>query len=443
MKKLFALMAVLFLAMSFVSAQDEVVEIEFVHIFGGDDPRGQAVQAIADAFMEQNPGVVVTVSSPSTDYTELFNTALLAAEQGNAPELVQVEEGLTQLAADSGFFVPVSEVADEDQLASLDDILPTVRAFYTIGEEVWSIPWNSSNPVLYYNRGMFEAAGLDADTPPATFQEMLDDCAAIVASDLELTSCANWPMASWFPEQWITMQDGLFVNNDNGRTARATEALCTSDEMKNVINWWAEMAANGYYSYSGTPNDYTGEFITFISGQSAMTINSTAGITVFQQFAEQQGLDLGIAALPIPSEDADNGVTVGGASVWITNGHSEAETQAAADFLFFLTSTEYDMLWHQNTGYFPNRISSIEQLTNDGWFEENPAFGLALDQLFNSNDNYSNAGSVIGPTVDVRTSLIQAIQSIVDGGEEVDAALEAAKTQADAALQDYNDLVGG
>ncbi len=444
MKKLFALMTILLLAVFATAAQDDPVEIEFVHIFGGDeDSRGLVILEIAEAFMAQNPGVVVRVTSPSTSYVDLFNSVLLAAEQGNAPQVVQVEEGLTQLAADSGFFIPVSDLASEDQLATLDDIMPTIRSFYTIGEEVWSIPWNSSNPILYYNRGMFEEAGLDPEQAPATFQDILDACEAIVAADIELTSCANWPMATWFPEQWITMQDALIFDNDNGRTARATEALFTSDELVGVIEWWAEMAANGYYSYSGAAGDYNGEGIAFLSRQTAITINSTAGITLFQQFSALQGIDLGIARLPVPDESATNGVTVGGASVWLTAGHSEAEAQAAIDFMFFLTNTENDMLWHQNSGYFPNRLSSIDQLTAEGWWDEAPVFRIALDQLLESNDNFSNAGGVIGPSVEVRNALVQAIQSIVDGGQPVEAALEAAKARADGVIADYNELVGG
>lgn len=442
MKKLSLALILLFLLSFTVSAQENI-EITFVHIFGGEqDTRGAAVQAIADAFMAENPGITVTVTSTSTDYTELFNSALLAAEQGSAPHIVQVEEGLTQLAADSGVFTPISDLASEEQLASLDDVLPVVRNYYSIGDVTWSVPWNSSNPLLYYNRNMFEAAGLDPDVAPTTFEELTAACDAImaIAEELGITRCINFPMVSWFPEQWVAMQNGLLANNDNGRSARATEMLYDGPELLNVLTWWKDLADKGYFAYSGTANDYNGEGIAFLSKQSAITINSTAGLTLFQTFSKAQGFGLGVARLPIPDATATNGGTVGGASVWITNGHPDAEMQAAVDFVFFLTNTENDIAWHKASGYFPNRQSSIEQLTAEGWFDENPFYKIALDQLADAEGNVANQGAIVGPSAEVRGMLIEAFQSVVDGGEDPAEALAAAKTRADATLADYNSL---
>ncbi|MDX1992979.1 MAG: ABC transporter substrate-binding protein [bacterium] len=437
----FCLLSLLMLSIVPLTAAQDNVEITFVHIFGGEqDDRGLVVQEIADAFMAENPGITVNVVSTSTDYGEVFNNALLAADQGDAPNIVQVEEGFTQQAADSGYFVPVSDVASEEQLATLEDVLPVIRGYYSIGDVVWSVPWNSSNPLLYYNKGMFEAAGLDPEDPPSTFAEVLAACEAIVEANAELSGCINWPMASWFAEQWVAMQNGLVANNDNGRAARATEMLYTSEEMLNVLNWWKELADAGYYTYSGTINDYNGEGIAFLSQQTAMTINSTAGLALFQRFSAAQGIDLGVAPLPLPTEDATNGVTVGGASVWLMNDQSEEELQASVDFIFFLTNTQNDSTWHQRTGYIPNRVSSIEQLTADGWFDENPAFRIAVDTLSNSQENTATQGAVVGPSAEVRGFLIQAFQSVVDSGADPLEALEAAKAQADEVLADYNSL---
>ncbi len=441
LRSLFILAALCVLALAPTSAQ-ETVTIRMVHIFGGEnDDRGSIIQAFADAFMAENPGVTVEISSPSTDYIELFNGALLAAEQGQAPTIVQVEEGLTQLAADSGYFLPISTVATPDQLASLDDLLPVLREYYTIGGELYSVPWNSSNPLLYYNKGMFAAAGLDPEQPPRTFDEVIAACAAIMASPDAPDTCINFPMASWFPEQWVAMQNGLIANNDNGRTARATEVYYTSPEMLRVAEWYKAITDAGYYSYSGTPNDYNGEGVSFLSKKSAMTINSTAGLALFQRFSRLQRVDLGVAPLFTPGDDATNGVTVGGASLWVTDGHSEAEVRAAVDFIFFMTATENDMRWHQSTGYFPTRVTSNDALTASGWFDENPAYGIAVTQLRQSAGNVANAGAIMGPSAEVRQVLIQALQSIVDGGVAPAEALAAAKQRADAILADYNSLV--
>ncbi|MBL8134969.1 MAG: ABC transporter substrate-binding protein [Anaerolineae bacterium] len=442
----FALPALLALALISPTLAQDGVTISFANIFGGeDDARGPVVQEIADAFMAANPGVTVEVISPATEYTELFNAALLAAEQGSAPTIVQVEEGLTQLAADSGYFTPIGQLASAEQIASLNDLLPTVRAYYTIGGELYSMPWNASNPVLYYNRGMFEAAGLDPDAPPATFDEVTAACQAILAkgAELQVAGCINFPVAAWFPEQWMAMQNALLVDNDNGRSARATQVHFESDAMLAIMTWWDDLAASGAYIYSGAANDYNGEATVFLGQGTAMHINTTAGLALIQGFAAAQGIDLGVAPLPTPSADAVNGVTIGGASLWVSAGATPEEQQAAVDFLFFLTSTENDIKWHQGSGYFPIRASSIERLTAEGWFEANPNFAIAINQLQASAGNLANAGAVVGPAAEVRGILVEGILSMIDGGASPAEAMAAAKQRADAVLADYNAVVGG
>jgi len=421
----------------------EPVTISMVHIFGAEnDDRGGLIQAVADEFMLANPGIVIELSSPSTDYIELFNGALLAADQGQAPTIIQVEEGLTQLAVDSGFFLPIGDVASEEQLASLDDLLPVVRDYYSIGGTLYSVPFNASNPLMFYNKALFNAAGLDPETPPTTFDEILAACAAIMAAPEPPSACMNFPITAWFPEQWIAMQNALIADNDNGRTARATAVNFDSPEMLRIGEWYKAMDDAGYLTYSGTPNDYQGEGISFLSKTTAITINSTAGVALFQRFSKIQGIDLGIAPLPTPGADAINGVTVGGASLWVTAGGTPEQTQAAVDFIFFLTNTEHDMAWHQGTGYIPTRISSIDALTASGWFDENPGFAIAVAQLQTSAGNVANAGAVMGPSAEVRGILVEALQSIVDGGETPADALAAGKQRADAILADYNAVVG-
>lgn len=460
---------VLLLLLSFnVFAQDETIEIEFVHIFGGEgDIRADVIQAIAEDFMAENPNIVVNIRSTSTEYGELFNAALLAASQGDAPHVVQVEDALSQQAADSGFFLPITEVASDEQLAQQDDVLPVVTDYYTINDVQWSLPWNSSNPVMYYNKTITDALGFEISSDePLTFAELSGFCEQVMAAaeELEVGACANWPVASWFAEQWITMQGGLLANNNNGRTDRATEMLLTSEEMLNVTTWWKDMVDNGYYIYGGTPDDFNGEGLLFLTTPTVFHFNSTAGLTLFKGAFEQFGLELGVAPLPIPNEDATNGVTVGGASVWVTDGHPEEEIQAAVDFAFYLVNPENDIRWHQGTGYFPNRSSSIDLLSEGGffvdaegnpttpdaegatevpWFEAQPEFRIAVEQLLNSESSFANAGPVVGPMEEVRRIMEEAFISMIDGGFSPQEAMEAAKSRADSVLEEYNAVVTG
>src|SRR5690606_33714210 len=108
--------------------------------------------------------------------------ALRAAEQGNAPHVIQVEDSLTQIAIDSQYFVKIGDYASEEQLATIPDIIAPMRNFYNLDAEIWGLPWNASNPVMFINPAMFEAAGLDPASPPQTFEEITAACAAIMGA---------------------------------------------------------------------------------------------------------------------------------------------------------------------------------------------------------------------------------------------------------------------
>ncbi len=446
MKKLFTplLLLTLLAIVPVMFAQDDeedVIEIDFVHIFS-DDLRPLVIQEIADEFMAQNPGIVVNTYSTNadSDYEEVFLSALDNADLGDAPNVVQVEEGFTQQAIDFGYFVPISELASEEQMATLDDILPSILDFYQIDDQLWSMPWNVSNPILYYNQDAFAAAGLDVDDPPATFEEILSACEAIMPANEDLAACINWPMSTWFVEQWISLQGGQFVNNDNGRSGRATETFFDSPELQTIVNWWDELDANEYYTYTGRLNDDNGEGIAFLTGRTAMTIASSAGISLFQNFAQ---FELGIAPLPLPSADVPGTVTVGGASVWVMADQTPEEMQASVDFIFFLTQTQNDVAWHKGTGYIPVRESAYEQLVDEGYYEENPAFEIPVNQFqaIPQGDD-TTPGAVIGPSQEVRGQLLSAFQSIINGEddseEDILTALTNAKSRADEELADYN-----
>lgn len=443
MKKFAVLLLLITLVLPLFSATPQTtraqgVEINFVHIFGDEnDSRGAVVQELVNEFTAQT-GITVNLQTTISDYSEVLNSTLLAADQGDAPHVVQLDESAVQFAVDSDKFVKIVDIATPEQLASLDEYLPSVLNFYKVEGELWSLPWNSSNPVMYYNQDLFTAAGLDPANPPSTFEEITAACDALMSADLGLSTCINWPLTSWFLENWIAMQGALFANNDNGRTSRATEVYFDSPEMLSAVNWWKELAEKGYYSYTGRTVDYNGEAAVFITRKSAMHITSTAGLSNFQRFATQLGYQLGVAPLPRPFADATEGTVNGGASLWITAGHSEEELNAARDFAFFMTNNENIARWSTATGYFPNRTASIEQIEASGFWDENPFYRIAVDQLLATNPSIATSGAVIGPSQRVREILETAIQSIIDQGESPEDALLAAKSQADYELEDYN-----
>ena len=435
MKRVLVGLALMALAVPAFAAKK--VQITFWHAFGGG--RTAFIQRMVEDFNYTHPGIEVKAEYKGS-YRDTLNAAILAARQGAAPHIVQIFEVGSQLALDSGIFVPIEDYVPAELKFQLDDYIKPVANYYRIKGKFNSIPWNSSNPILYYNKDIFKKAGLDPNNPPKTFSEVTKACEKIIASKAA-PKCITWPLHSWFVEQWVAEQGALLANNENGRAARATDVYINSEAMKRIMKWWKGLYDKGYYAYTGKPEDWDGANQLFVSQQAAMEITSTSDVTFHQNAAYENGYTLGTGFLPVPDGIERNGTVVGGASLWLTKGHSPEEMKAAMTFLLWFTNTENMVRWHKGTGYFPVLNTSVKVLEWQHWFERNPAYKAAFDQLLQSKANRATQGALIGPFPEIRTIIENMIQAVFQG-KPIDQALKEADAQADKALREYNAAVG-
>src|SRR5258708_2141614 len=248
-------------------------EITFWHAMTGNNQK--VVTSLVDAFNASQSDIHVTEQNKGASYNDALNAVIAASQQQQGPNIAQIFDLGTPLAIDSGFFVPVESVLSADQLKQIkDDVAGPVQAYFTINGKLNSMPWNNSNPLLYYNKDMFKAAGLDPEKPPATWQELEADSAKIMSIN-SAPNCISMQIYGWFFEQWMALQGAELANNGNGRTGRATETNLTSDAAKNIMNWWKDLADKKYWISTGKLEDGTGAKQIFASKQAAMIIDST------------------------------------------------------------------------------------------------------------------------------------------------------------------------
>ncbi|SNR66638.1 ABC transporter substrate-binding protein [Desulfurobacterium atlanticum] len=429
-KVLMALFAVL-TAFSSALAQEKI-HITFWHAMGGS--RAAFIDRMVQDFNYTHPNIEVKAQYKGS-YRDTLNSAILAYKQGNAPHIVQIFEVGSQLALDSGIFMPFQDLVKPGDYALLNDFIKPVANYYRIKGKFNSVPFNSSNPILYYNKDLFRKAGLDPENPPKTFDEIVDACVKLKKAGVRY--CITWPLHSWFVEQWIAEQGALLANNENGRKARATNIYINSKPMYRIMNWWKKLYDKGYYAYSGKPEDWDGANNLFVSQQAAMLITSTSDVTILENAAYEHGFKLGTGFLPVPDGIKRNGVVVGGASLWVTKGHPKKELEAAKEFLLWFTNTENEVRWHKGTGYFPVRESAVKVLKFEKWFDKHPAYKAAFDQLLQTIPNRATQGALIGNFPEIRTIIENAVQDIL-AGKPIRATLQEADRKADQALKRYN-----
>jgi len=391
------------------------------------------MQARAAEWNKQNPNYQVVISAKGS-YRDTLNAAILAARQGNPPAMVQIFEVGSQQAKDSGLFVPVGSIPGAFDTS---DYIKPVLQYYTIGGTVNSIPFNSSNAVMYVNNALMQKAGLNPANAPKTFGEVIKDCAALRAAGDTTDACMTFPLHSWFFEQWMAEQNAPLVNNDNGRGGRATQVLLTSQPALNIVNWIKELNDKGYYTYTGKLENWNGSEAIFLEGKALFHIDSTSEVETITKAGKDGGWGATTAVLPIPDNSTREGVVIGGASIWIMKGVPQDVQEAARNFLLYMTNTDNMISWHKLTGYFPVRISSINKLDQAGWFRENPNYAVAFNQLLSTKSSSATAGALMGPFPDVRTIIEEAIQKVLNGAS-VDSAMQQAQKLADQKLQQYN-----
>ena len=416
------------LALTGAGAQN--TPVEFWHTFG-DAKRSGWIQARADEYNKAHPEQKI-VPIYKGDSNESLQATVLAARQGKAPDLVQVEGVSSQLALDSGVFQPVSSVKNVD----LSDYIKPVLGYYTIDGKVNSIPFNSSSPVLYFNKDLMLKAGLDPKRPPTTFADVLAQCAKFDAAKLGVKCVALTPF-SWLFEQWMSQQNAQLLNNDNGRQGRASASNIDSPEGRKIFAFYKDLNDKGYLTNTGKLADTVGTNAIFSNQKALMTINSTAGLGNLLEAAKQSGFQMGVGVLPIPDGSNRNGVVIGGASLWISKSASKPHAEAALDFALFMTNTENMADWHKLTGYYPVRTSSVALLRKQGWFSGNPLQVVAFNQLLKTVPNVANAGALSGAIIPMRAVIEQGIQKVL-GGQDVANVASAANEQVGAVLVEYN-----
>ncbi len=462
-RKLIALLLLVIAAFSVAPAfaQDEPIEIEVWIAFT--DHRLEWAQSVADQFNEENPEYTVVIQDYS-DYEPLLDAYTLAQEQGTPPEVIQLFEVGTQFAIDSNWFKPVADIIDgrEDVLGqpvNFDDIVAPVSAYYTIGDQWSSVGWNSSTPILYANTTLMEAAGVEAI--PTTWQELEAACATFAeqTDELGVDGCITWPNHGWFFEQWLAQQNTDLVNNGNGRMDRATEIDLTSEAAINIVQWHQDMEDAGYYVYSGVQRDWPGTVQSFSTQSVPFIMTSSASARGITESATENGFDVSTSNMVYDAEVGWTGNIIGGATMWITDGLEPEVEEGALAFLLYFSNTENAASWHITSGYIPLRDSAIELLEaipadnnldwdfdngqrtaapEGNWFEVNPNFRTASDQLGGSEITTATQGAIFGTFVETRNIITQAIEDamLLDG--DVAEIMEAAEAEANILLEEYN-----
>lgn len=375
-------------------------------------------------------------------YDDSLNKVKAGLQSKEVPALVQMYDLGTQLMIDLQSIEPMQNYIDKDKFSTAD-FEQNVLGYYTVGGKLYSMPWNTSAPILYYNKDLFKAAGLDPNKPPRTYAEVLDYATKLTKKDASgkvIVSGYGISIYGWIFEQLNAAAGGLYLNNGNGRSARATEAAFNSPEGQAAVQFWKDGVDKGVYQNFGRhPAGTDAEVAAFQAGQVAMFVESTARVRALLT-ASQGKFELGTGYIPRPNEDAfkKSGVIIGGASVWIMKDRPDAEKNCAWEFVKFSTSPEIQAYWHTASGYYPVTKKAYDVPLDKEWVTKYPQFLTAVTQLHDAPLIPATQGGAAGVMPTARLRIEVAIEEVLGGKATVADALKRAADDVTKSLVDYN-----
>jgi sn-glycerol 3-phosphate transport system substrate-binding protein len=419
-------------AIALASPAQAATEIMWWHAMSGE--LGKQLEKLAADFNASQSDYRI-VPSYKGNYTETVTSAIFAFRSRSQPAIVQVNEIATAtMMAAKGAIYPVFELMrDQSEPFSPDAYLPAVTGYYAdVAGNMLSFPFNVSTPILYYNKDLFRAAGLDPEVAPKTWPEV-----GAAANRLRTAGSACGLTTSW--PSWINVENFLAFHNvplatrTNGFGGLDAELTFNNPLMVRHIAQLAQWQTTKAYDYSGRgqsaePRFQKGECGIFI-GSSA----TRADIKANSKF------EVGFGMMPYWPDvaGAPQNTLIGGATLWVLRDRPRAEYTGVGRFFAYLSKPEVQAAWHQNTGYLPITRAAFDLTRAQGFYDRNPGAAIGIEQLTLKPPTENSKGIRLGSFVLIRSVIDEELEQVFSGKQSAQAALDLAVERGNRLLRQF------
>lgn len=407
------------------NASDDALHLTFYYPVNVGGSAAALIEQICADFNKEHPDIVVEpVYTGNYDDTV---TKIQTAIQGGTPPDVFVSLATQRFTmASTGMAMPLDDLiaADgEEGQAYIDDFLDGFMLDSYVDGKIYSIPFQRSTMVLFYNKDAFAEVGLDPEAPPETWEEVVEYGQKLTNENRYGVALAlNSGSAQWAFTGFCLQNS---VNGENLMTDDGKQVLFDTPENVEALQFWLDLQ-NKYQIMAPGIVQWTDLPTQFLAGEVAMIYHTTGNMANINENAE---FEFGAAFLPGNKRVA---APTGGGNFYISNGISEERVQAAWEFIKFATDTERAAQWSLDTGYVATRESCFETDLIKNYYEEVPQAKVAYDQI-----PYSAPELTTYNAAEIWRVLNDNIQSAVVGDATPQEALTAAQEQATEILAEY------
>jgi sn-glycerol 3-phosphate transport system substrate-binding protein len=369
------------------------------------------------------------------NYTETVTAAIFAFRSRSQPAIVQVNEIATAtMIAARGAIYPVFELMrDQSEPFSPAAYLPAVTGYYAdVAGNMMSFPFNVSTPILYYNKDLFRAAGLDPGVAPKTWPEVGAAAKRLRAAGASCGLTTSWP--SWINvENFSAFHDLPISTRANGFNGLDAGLTFNNPLMVRHIAQLAEWQTTKVFDYSGRgqsaePRFQKGECAIFIGSS-----GTRADIRANSKF------EVGYGMMPYwpDVQGAPQNSIIGGATLWVLRDRPQAEYSGVARFFAYLSRPEIQAAWHQNTGYLPITRAAFDLTRAQGFYDRNPGAAISIEQLTLKPPTENSKGIRLGSFVLIRDVIEDELEQVFNGKRSAQVALDLAAERGNHLLRQF------
>lgn len=410
-------------------------DIPFWHSMEGE--LGVEVDSLAKRFNDSHPDYKI-VPVYKGNYEQSLAAGIAAVRSGKAPAILQVYEVGTATMMASKAIVPVYDVFKNSGI-TFDEkqFVPTVAGYYSDASgHLISQPFNSSTPVLYYNKDAFKKAGLNPDEPPKTWQELETATAALRKSGMTCGYASGWQ--GWIQIENFSAWHGLPVSTkNNGFDGTDTVLEFNKPVQVRHIQMLEEMNKKGEFTYFGRKDESTAKFY---NGDCGITTASSGSLADIRHYAK---FNYGVGMMPYDASvpNAPQNAIIGGASLWVMKGKDANTYKGVAEFMQFLAKPDIAAEWHQKTGYLPITTAAYELTRQQGFYEKNPGADIATRQMLNKPPLPFTKGMRLGNMPQIRAVVDEELEGVWTGKKSPQAALDNAVARGNLLLRRFEQTV--
>ncbi|WP_425353238.1 sn-glycerol-3-phosphate ABC transporter substrate-binding protein UgpB [Sinorhizobium alkalisoli] len=409
------------------SQAQAATELQWWHAMTG--ANNEMVEELAKEFNDsQSDYKVVPVFKGS--YPETLNAGIAAFRAKQPPAIIQVfDAGSGTMMAAEGAIVPAMEVLEKGGYTfDKSQYLPGIVAYYSKPDgTMLSFPYNSSSPILYYNKDAFQKAGLDVDNPPKTWPEVFE--AAKKIKESEAAPCgltSTW--LTWIQtENFAAWNDVPYGTNENGLAGLDVQLQINAPLYVEHFQAIADLAKDGVFRYGGRTSEAKQ---LFTSGECAIMTESSGGLGDIVK----SGINYGIGQLPFYEGHGPQNTIPGGASLWVFGGKSDEEYKGVAEFFNFLSQTNIQAKLHQISGYLPVTMAAYEETKKSDFYEKNPGRETPILQMMGKAPTENSKGVRLVNLPQVRDILNEEFEAMLAGQQDAKTTLDKAVERGNAAI---------